>query len=255
MLRDLGLRQREELPMSVYSKTVATIVFLACLAQAARAAAAMPDAARPPDKKPAAVDRGEAFVSIIKQPTGEPILVIKYPWKRHLHPSIEVRTLDPSEVDNPLIRPLFFTHDLMKGEVTTAIYHCQDNSDKLQQTASFTKEGMNFEVFGARNLLGRPSVCVASRPAARHGVLQTPGGVNVEEFGSDLAAIYAARTDHEPESRAAFCLLDAWALDDDTLYLELPAKYFSKPAKIRVWLLRDKDIVWTANADWPGVPE
>lgn len=241
--------------MRVCFQAVGTIVFLACLAQAARTAAAAPDVARPPDKKPAAEDRGEAFVSIVKRPTGEPILVVKYPWKRHAHPSVEVRTLHPSEVQNPLIRPLFFAQDLMKGDVTTAIYHCQDNSDELQQTASFTKEGMDFEIFGARNSLGKPSVCVACRPEAKHGVLETPGGRNVEEFGSDLAAIYAARLDREPETRAAFSLLDGWALDDHTLYLELPTKYFSNPGKIRVWLLRGEDIVWTANADWPGVPE
>jgi len=191
---------------------------------------------RGPDQSPrenaVEVARGESFVSLMTQITGEPILVIKYPWKRHARPSVEVRVLDEEEVDNPLIRPLFFVHDMMKGEVTSAVYHCQDRSDEVSQTASFTRDYMegkiDFHIFGVRNTLGRPSACVACRVVIPKRV---------------------------PETRAAFCLLDAWAIDERMLCLELPAEYFSRPSKIRVWLLRDKDIVWTAVIPWPGVPE
>jgi hypothetical protein len=196
--------------------------------------------------------RGESFVSVITQPSGGPILVVKYPWKRHAKPSVEVRVLDPSEVDKPLIRPLFFRHDIMKGDVTTAVYQCQDNSDELPQTATFSEGNADFEVFGARNSLGRPAVCVACRIVPEAAA---------DETASLLADL--ARTGQEtmlsmkfrPEMRAAYCLLDAWAVDRRTLYLELPASHFSQRSKIRVWLLRGKDIVWTANMTWPGAPE
>ena len=207
---------------------------------------------RPAKKLVSEPTRGESFVSVITQPTGEPILAINYPWRRHAKPSIEVRVSDPSEVDNSLIRPLFFRHDVMKGNVTKAVYQCQDKSEDLSQTAAFSEGNADFEIFGARNSLGRPAVCVACRIA--------PDEVS-RETESLIAEL--ARTGQEAmlslkfqrETRAAYCLLDAWAVDERTLYLELPASHFSQRSKIRVWLLRDKDVVWTANITWPGTPE
>ena len=207
---------------------------------------------RPAKKLVSEPMRGESFVSVITQPTGEPILAINYPWRRHAKPSIELRVLDPSEVDNSLIRPLFFRHDIMKGDVTKAVYQCQDKSEDLSQTATFSEGNADFEVSGARNSLGRPAVCVACRIAPDEVSRET------ESLIADLA-----RTGQEsmlsrrfqPETRAAYCLLDAWAVDERTLYLELPASHFSQRSKIRVWLLRDKDVVWMANITWPGTPE
>ncbi len=199
-----------------------------------------------PDKEAAEIARGDAYVSIITRHTGEPILVIEYPWRRHARPSVEVRVLEPSEVDAPLIRPLLFQHNIMKGNVNTAVFRCQDDSEGTSQTVTFRKEGMDFEAFGARNSLGRPSVCVACRTATDRP--RTVAEV-VEEGASEIESFTGPP---QPETRAAFPLLDAWAVDGRTLYLELPARYFSRPGKIRVWLLRHKDIVWAANVDWPG---
>lgn len=202
-----------------------------------------------PDKKAAETDRGDAYVSVVTRPTGEPLLMIEYPWKRHARPSVEVRVLEPSEVDAPLIRPLFFVHNFMKGNVTRIVYRCQDDSEGTSQAAAFRKDGTDFEVFGARSSLSRPSVCVACRTAPERP--RTVAEV-VEDSGT---GIESSTTPPKPEIRAAFPLLDAWAVDGRTLYLALPAKYFSQPGKIRVWLLRDKDVVWTADADWPGAGE
>ena len=186
---------------------------------------------RPPALKTAAkAGPATSYVSVIKRRTGEPILVVKYPWKRHARPSVEIRVLQKSEVDDAMIRPLFFVHDIMKGKVTTAVYHCQDRSAGLNQTGTFSKDKVDFEIFGARNALGRPSVCVAC------------GTKPIE-------------SERETRARAAFPLLDAWAVDQRTLYLELPPQYFSDPSTIRVWLLRGKDIVWTQTARWPGIPD
>ena len=228
---------------------VALLLLVIGVGEPARTEAAQPNGSPNPDKKAAEMDRGDAFVSVITQHTGEPILVIKYPWKRHARPSVEVRVLEPSEVDSPLIRPLLFLHTVMKGNVTTAVYRCQDDSEDTSQTATFSKDGMDFEVFGARNSLGRPSVCVACQTATQRRRTAAEAAQAAEESDS---VIESFTTPPEPETRAAFPLLDAWAVDERTLYLELPAKHFSRPSKIRVWLLRHKDVVWTADADWPG---
>lgn len=173
------------------------------------------------------VDRGEAYVSLLTRVTGEPILAIRYPWKRHARPSVEVRILDEAEPDGPLIRPQFFLSHIMKGDTTKAVYDGQDDSEDVAQRVTFTEGDVNFSILGARNVLGRPAVCVSSlsRPA-----------------------------DAPPQTRAAFPLLLPWSIDERTLYLELPAEHFSKKAKIRIWFLRGKGIVWVADTTWPGTP-
>lgn len=204
-----------------------------------------------PDDEAAETARGDDYVSIITRPAGEPILRIEYPWKRHSRPSVEVRVLEPSEVDAPLIRPLLFRHTFMKGNVTRIVYRCQYDSGGTSQVAAFRKEGTDFEVFGARNSLSRPSVCVASRTAPERP--RTVAEVVEKEESGPETEMDAEPP--QPEIRAAFPLPDAWAVDGRTLCLELPAKYFSQPGTLRVWLLRQKNIVWTADVDWPGTGE
>jgi len=211
------------------------ILLLACLLSGWQAAQADitrgSDANQPPQRTAPKVDRGEAYVSVLTQPTGEPILVIRYPWKRHARPSVEVRIVDEKEVNNPLIRPQFFTRDVMKGDITMAVYDCQDRSEDVAQRVTFAEGDTDFSIFGTRNVLGRPSVCLSSLTKPPNAPPNAP-----------------------PERRAAFPLLRPWSIDERTLYLELPAEHFSKRSKIRIWFLRGKDIVWVANTTWPGTP-
>lgn len=214
--------------MQTRFEVVVLLGLVICVAGPAPARSAGDETDRARTKHAAEPGRGESFVSVLTRHTGEPILVVKYPWKRHARPSVEVRILDEEEVDNRLIRPLFFMHDIFKGEVTTAVYHCVERSEDVPLTAAFSRGEIDFTIFGARNSLGRPSASVACRTTT---------------------------VDPPPETRAAFCLLDTWAVDQRTLYLDLPSEYFARPRKIRVWFLRDKDIVWTADTTWPGTPE
>lgn len=174
----------------------------------------------------AAASGGVSRVSVVEQPTGEPILVIQYPWTMHARPSVEVRLLADAEADNYELRPLCFVDDFMKGEVTVKVYHCQDRSADTPLNLTFSERDIDFEFLGERNSLGRPSVRV---------VYRTETGV--------------------PESgaNAVYCLLRSWAVDKRMLYLDLPPAYFSKPGRIRVWFLRGKDIVWSETARWPGL--
>jgi len=217
-----------------------------------RAERAQRDTDQPAKRNVAEVARGDAYVSLIKQDTGEPMLVINYPWKRHARPSVEVRILGKGDVDNPLIRPLFFRRDIMKGAVTTAVYHCQDRSEDVPQTATFSKGTHDFEIFGARNSLGRPAVCVACRWRSTLADLPRKTAEALESMDDEEIT---SKVMPPSETWAVFCLLDAWAADRDTLYLELPRDYFAQQSKIRVWFLRDDDVVWTANATWPGTGE
>jgi hypothetical protein len=56
-------------------------------------------------------------------------------------------------------------------------------------------------------------------------------------------------------TRLIFWPIQEWAVDRRTLWLELPKKDFSKPCRLRVWFLREDDIVWSETIAWPGHAE
>ena len=172
-------------------------------------------------------ESGSSFVSVVRRPTGEPILVVAYPWKEHARPSIEVRAYGPDEADSRQIDPLYFVNNFMKGEVTVAVYKCQDLGGQTRTTAQLTKNEIDFEVIGERNSFGGPSATVACRTKYR---------------------ISAAET----VPRAIFPLLEPWSIEPQELYLDLPEAYFSGPVKLRIWMLRGKSVVWTETIRWPG---
>ena len=190
-------------------------------------------------------------MAIVEEVDGDRTLVVHYPWKVHDRCSIEVRLVTgkptkagkaPPDVEEA--RPLYFLANLMKGDVTINLYRCQDEAAGTPQRHVFTEREyggslddededeefteIEYEILGRRNRLGRPSVCVARR------------------FSNDGPA---------PGATAIFCLLEPWAIDEGLLNLELPPKYFAKPGKLRVWLLRNDKVVWEQRADWPGIGE
>jgi len=195
-------------------------------------------AERPVPKEPRL--SGSSFVampeaphlSLRRQPSGEPILVVHYPWHRHQHPSIEMRLLEPKDREPSAWKPIFFVANYLKEDAIRAIRHCLDHGEDLPAKATFTHyaagQKVQFEVTGQRNALERASVVI-------HGLSELEG----------------------PRSgnRLVFCPLEPWALDRHTLWLELPTKDASKPCRIRVWFLRHDDIVWEETLAWPGYPQ
>jgi hypothetical protein len=168
----------------------------------------------------------ESFLKIERQAGGEPILRVRYPWARHERPSVEIRRLD-NTAETQRARPLFFASEYMKGTNLVGMYRCEQLSAQLPASTQFTEDDVEFTILGRRNLLGKPSVlvrCRSEKPGARYGV------------------------------RTVFALLDDWATDDKTLYLELPREDFAKSERIEVIFYRGGDIVWTAAIDWPGYP-
>jgi hypothetical protein len=172
----------------------------------------------------------ESFVSIARRSTGEPILVVNYPWRKHARASIEIRQLASGEVDDGTVKSLLFRHELMKGAALVGISRCLDRCRDGQARAEFTQREIDFEVLGDRNSFGSPSVCVACRTKYK-----ATGGKTV--------------------SRAVFPLLEPWAVDNRKLYLDLPSDYFPQECMVRVWMLRGHDVIWTTTVRWPGDPQ
>jgi hypothetical protein len=167
----------------------------------------------------------DSYVEILRLPNKRPLLVIHYPWKVHVRASVEVRQLAADERDTGEIRPMGFVARVMKGEVTAAVYQCQDRSAEVPAVRKMKHEGKDFELLGEKNRLGSGSVCAVFAPKPE---------------------------DKNPIVRVAYPLLGSWALDDRTLVLELPEAYFAEPCWIRVWLLREGEMVWWKTVRWPG---
>ncbi len=171
-------------------------------------------------------------VSIETPAGGEPMLVVHYPWTVHRKPSIEVRTYIQGEEESVRIRPIYFRRVFMKDKVTVTVYETQAASAATRTEAEFSRSDIEFLALGNRNLLGRPAVCLTCE-----------------------TEVLKPNKDPFPEKArwAVYPLLEPWAPDDKTLFLSLPEPTFSDPAKIRVFFLRDDDVIWSETKQWPGL--
>ncbi len=199
------------------------LLLLAALLLACQAAAVaqIADSPQSPPNKPKPV----SAATLVEERSGRNTLVVRYPWKVHRHPSIEVRLVTGEQADLSSARPWFFVHEYLKGDVTVHVYHCQDAAAGTGITQPMTKNEIDFEIIGRRNSLGKPSVCIARR---------------------------VSNDDPAPGAAAVFCLLPSWSLNRGLLNLDLPPEYFAKSGKLFVWFLRDERVLWEQRLDWPG---
>jgi len=165
---------------------------------------------------------------------GEPMLVVRYPWKVHKSPSIEVRAYVPGEEESVRIRPLQFRSFFMKDEITIKVYETQAAAAATRTTIEFLRHDIPFGAIGQRNLLGRPAVCVTC-----------------------LTEVLKPNKEPFPDKArwAIYPFLAPWAADDETLFLSPPKETFADAAKIRVFFLRDGDLAWSQALQWPGLGE
>jgi hypothetical protein len=205
-------------------------------AAAAKSGAAPTPASQQASKDWTAAELGgtrEPYAEITRVPTGKPVLVVHYPWRVHTRPSVEVRSLGNDESDTGEIRPLQFVGDLMKGEITSAVYDIRDKAAVTAVKKSLKIHGRECEIMGDRNALGKPAATIVFPERARSAADR--------ETATDWPA------------RAVFFPLDAWALDRSTLRLELPAADFAQPGRIRVWFYREGNLLWWKTLAWPGM--
>lgn len=174
------------------------------------------------------------YVSIETPAGGEPMLVVRYPWATHKKPSIEIRTYVKGEEESVRIRPLLFRHGFMKDEITVTVFETQAASASTRTTVDFTRRDIRFTAVGQRNLLGRPAVCLTCA----------------------TEILRPNKTPFPENSRwAIYPFMEPWAVDDETLFLSLPEPTFEGPAKLRIFFLRDDDVVWSEIEHWPGLKQ
>ena len=132
--------------------------------------------------------------------------------------------LAPGEVKKDVdVVPIYFA-DHLKGELRQALYTCLDHPGGL--THSVTEDKTTYKMIGGRNSLGKQGVHVQ---------------VNLENL-----------TTRAKEPAAAYLQLDTWAVDQDTLALDLARDEFAKPGTLFVWFFRGNENVWEEQIPWPG---
>jgi hypothetical protein len=165
-------------------------------------------------------------ISVIQDQSDAPILVVKYPWSAHPQASVEVCLLPKDVPDSPAVRPLDLTGRLARdkdAKLVKAVHKCQDGAASVPTAVSVTDGNQEFDILGNRNSVGSAAVAVGWKT-------QTPG--------------------LKPIHHAAFCRLESWAVDRDTLMLDLPPEHFCRPGTLKVWLLRGDEVVWSEMVPW-----
>lgn len=211
------------------------LLSLLCLAFASAALAA-DKTTRPPE---ITEDRPNSDVRILQDHDGDLVLALHRPWRSFSRPSVEVCLLPDSLPPTTRIRPMYFVSSYLKGQVTADLYRSLDQADEVPVRQPFTEKDLAFEIVGNRNSLGKAAVCVACRT-------ELPAETLTEPATGD-------KKDAKGLPRATFCLLDHWAVEQESLYLDLPKDYFSAPGRLQIWLLRDDRIVWSDTIRWPGL--
>ena len=166
-------------------------------------------------------------IAIIPERGGLKTLTIHFRWSLFPNSSVEVRLLPDPEPKgvSVTVSPIYFAEHL-KGTVRDALYTCLDHPGEGGRTHSFTKDKIVYKMIGRRNSLGNQ-------------------GVHVQVHAEDSKA-----SDEYPA--AAYLQLDTWAVDKETLSLDLDRDEFAKPGRIFVWFFRGDQVVWEEQLRWPG---
>ncbi len=181
-----------------------------------------PDADEP--KRPKTGSRPTSM-SIIPVPGGQKTLTIHFRWSLYPNASVEVRLVPSSEPKGATVAPIYFSEHL-NGTVRDALYACLDHPGEGGRTHSFTKNKIVYDMIGRRNSLGNQGVHVQ---------------VHVEDSKSA-----------EANPAAAYLQLDTWAVDQETLSLDLARDEFAKSGTLFVWFFRGGQVVWEEQIRWPG---
>ncbi len=181
-----------------------------------------PDAEQP--KRPQISSRPTSM-SIIPEPGGQKALTIHFRWSLYPKASVEVRLVPGSDGKGATVAPIYFSEHLSL-QVREALYTCLDHLGEGGRIHSFTKNKIVYDMIGRRNSLGNQ-------------------GVHVEVHAEDSKT-------PEVNPAAAYLQLDTWAVDPETLSLDLPRDAFARSGTLFVWFFRGDQVVWQEQIRWPG---
>ncbi len=190
-------------------------------------------------------------MAIIPERGGLKTLTIHFRWSLFPNSTIEVRLVPGPQRKGATATPIYFFEQL-KGTVQEALYTCLDHPGEGGRTHSFTKDKIVYKMIGRRNSLGKQGVHVHVHPedidtSQRSPPKPLPPGARVQAHphSQDMDS-------PDPNPAAAYLQLDTWAVDQDTLSLDLARDEFTQSGTLFVWFFRGKQVVWEEQIRWPG---
>jgi hypothetical protein len=158
-------------------------------------------------------------------PGGQKTLTIHFRWSLYPNASVELRLVPGADPKGATVAPIYFSEHL-SGTVREALYTCLDHPGEGGRTHSFTKNKIVYDMIGRRNSLGNQ-------------------GVHVHVHAEDSKSA-------EANPAAAYLQLDTWAVDQETLSLDLARDEFANSGTLFVWFFRGDQVVWEEQIRWPG---
>jgi hypothetical protein len=176
--------------------------------------------------QPAKFSAKPTAVEVLTEPDGRKTLNIHFRWSLFPDARIEVRLVPGAEDNDKAVAaaPVFF-HQNLKGKVRDDLFDCLDHPDGGDKIHSFTDDKIVYKMIGRQNRLGNQAVHVQ----VSH---ETP------KPSDQPAAVYLQ--------------LDTWAVDKETLSLDIARDEFPKPGTLFVWFFRGSKLVWEEQVRWPG---
>ncbi len=179
--------------------------------------------------RPAALAK-KSGISVVKQSNGEPVLLVNCPWRKYPRPSIQISLVLDEKVDLAALKPLridgIFADALWKQQVGSL------NKPAHAATHELVKTTTAFIEYNDGKLL-------------KHRARANSQG---------KASAYALET--QLGTLLVFYQLEPWVDGQGTFRLtladiDLPSK-FASSGRVKVWLLSEEKVVWSANVAWPG---
>jgi hypothetical protein len=165
------------------------------------------------------------LVSVDKTSTGATVLLVNYPWRVHDKASIEVRLVTDKRDFAARVKPLRFAAIRFDDESTHRILRTFDESVERPSELKLESAGLQWQVIGHSNHLGRAAEWFVHTPPKNSSVIGTT---------------------------AVFFPPDPWGMGDRLLMLDLPQMAFAESGKLYVWFLRGDRILWQEDLMWPG---
>jgi hypothetical protein len=165
-------------------------------------------------------------MAVVNQPGGMKALSIHFRWSLYPNSSVEVRLAPGAQAKGSMLAPIYFNENLT-GKVRDAFYVCLDHTGESGHVHTFSKDKITYKMIGRRNALDKQGVHVQVHPE------ETKKGT-------------------EEQPAAAFLQLDTWAVNPETLSLDMPRDEFPKPGTLFVWFFRGDRVVWEEQIRWPG---
>ncbi len=177
-----------------------------------------------PPQKPRKTGVQPTSIDIISEAGGLKTLAIHFRWTIFPDASIEVRLVPGAAEKGTQVAPIYF-HEQLNNRVHEYLYDCLDHSDKGGRSHKFTKDKLTYNMIGRRNSLGNQ-------------------GVHVQVCKEDdkSSKVFAA----------VYVQLSTWAVDKDTLTLDLARDEFTEPGTLFVWFFRGSKAIWEEQVRWPG---